>query len=190
MVDCPRTNSWHVTAIFSYPYCSFKLNFNCPKSKIAILELLTHVPCMWDMFLFFKLILSSWSAMFNFQIFISCTTHLRSIIFFLGCSKSSIFGEKMWKTICRFTWPLWGEGDVWWQKINVIFFVGYEASNIFHLTIFSKKKTFSKITFFGKYCRTRLLPFYIFLEAENVIMRSILYEKCRVKKLEVHGFTI
>ncbi len=31
-------------------------------------------------------------------------------------------------------------------KINITFFVGIEVLNIFHLTIFSKKTIFSKIT--------------------------------------------
>ncbi len=37
---------------------------------------------------------------------------------------------------------------------------------------------------FCKYCLTRLLLFHTFLEAENFMMRSILYEECMVKKLE------
>ncbi len=60
--------------------------------------------------------------------------------------KSSIFGGKNEKNHFRGRTYCFEGGWRLATKINITFFVGTEILNIFHLTIFSEKNIFSRIT--------------------------------------------
>ncbi len=64
------------------------------------------------------------------------------------CRCSSLYIEKIAKTICGRTWPFWGKAGAQRQKsIYLKFFDRNEVLNVFHIPIFSKKTTiFSIIT--------------------------------------------
>ncbi len=73
-------------------------------------------------------------------------------------------------------------------KINITFLVGIDVFNIFHLTIFFEKTNIFQNNVFLQILSYRLLPFHTFLEVENFIMRSILYEECMLKKWSSRAF--